>query len=96
MHWAKKAASVKIARLEGYYTTLSWLASYHSPDVSEASITFHPPSKRRMDIDGMLSSCKAYFDGISDALGIDDSCFNTIQCTKAAPVKGGKVIVELS
>ena len=39
------------------------------------NIEFAPPSRRRIDLDNCIASCKAYFDGIADALGVDDSTF---------------------
>ena len=59
-----------------------------------AIITFHPPDKRRRDLDNMLSSFKSGIDGIVDAIGVDDSEW-TITISKAAPVIGGKVMVEI-
>lgn len=62
---------------------------------AELNITFNPPDRRRRDLDNMLAACKAYLDGISDALGVDDSNFKlTIQ--KGEVVKGGQVVVEVS
>ena len=37
------------------------------------SITFHPPSNRRQDLDNMLASIKSGLDGVADAIGVDDS-----------------------
>ena len=39
-------------------------------------ITFCPPSKRRMDLDNCLAGCKAYIDGIAEAIHVDDSKFH--------------------
>ena len=59
-----------------------------------AIITFHPPDKRRRDLDNMLSSFKSGIDGIVDAIGVDDSDW-TITISKGEPVIGGKVVVEI-
>ena len=45
--------------------------SFHGP--LDLDITFHPPDNRRRDLDNMLASIKSGLDGISDALGVDDS-----------------------
>ena len=47
------------------------------PDTTRVllDITYHPPSRRRYDLDNCLASSKAYIDGISQAIGIDDSLF---------------------
>jgi hypothetical protein len=42
----------------------------------------------------MLSACKAYFDGIADALGVDDSRWQ-LSLRREAPVKNGLVRIEL-
>jgi len=58
------------------------------------SITFHPPDKRRRDLDNMLASIKSGLDGVADALGVDDSEWSlTIQ--KGAPVLGGSVQITI-
>jgi crossover junction endodeoxyribonuclease RusA len=54
-----------------------------------------PPPKRNRDADNLLASCKAYFDGIADAIGIDDSRFRHQAPEWGEPVKGGNVCVVL-
>lgn len=54
-----------------------------------------PPIKRNRDLDGLLSSCKAYFDGIADAIGIDDSKFRHQAPVWGIPRKGGNVRIVL-
>lgn len=38
-------------------------------------LIFCPPDNRRRDIDGALSSCKAYLDGLADGLRVNDNRF---------------------
>lgn len=57
-------------------------------------ITFYPPDRRLRDEDNMRASCKAYQDGIADALGVNDRCF-ACHYVFADPVKGGKITVEI-
>ncbi len=95
-HWAAKAKATKAARNEAAWRTIQAKPSKPEPSAALAiECTFFPPDKRRRDVDGMLSSSKAYFDGIADILGVDDSLW-TISMRKADPVKGGKVLVEVS
>lgn len=54
---------------------------------------FHPPDKRRRDLDNMLASIKAGVDGIADALGVDDQRFG-FWLSREAPIKGGKIVVS--
>lgn len=57
-------------------------------------LDFHPPDKRRRDLDGMLSAVKSGLDGIADALGVDDYGF-ALRLTRCDPVKGGRVVVTM-
>lgn len=57
-------------------------------------ITFHPPDKRRRDLDGMLSSIKSHLDGLADSLRVDDIRFE-LSIKRGEPVKLGRVEVEI-
>lgn len=59
------------------------------------TLTFYPPDKRRRDLDGCISACKAYLDGLADALGVDDSRFTL--SARIAPVcaHDGEVKIEV-
>lgn len=64
------------------------------PDYITILITAYPPSRRRTDADGVISRCKAYFDGIADALEVDDSRFIP-RFQWGEPVKGGKIVFSI-
>jgi crossover junction endodeoxyribonuclease RusA len=55
-----------------------------------------PPVKRNRDADNLLAACKAYFDGIADAIGINDSRFQHQAPVWGIPRKGGnvRIIIE--
>lgn len=36
-------------------------------------LEFHPPDKRRRDMDNMIASMKSGLDGLADVLGVDDN-----------------------
>jgi len=59
------------------------------------NITYCPPSKRRYDLDNCLASSKAYIDGISEAIGIDDSRF-AIQMQMSDDTFDGSIRVTIS
>lgn len=59
------------------------------------SMTFHPPDRRRRDLDGLLSACKPSLDGICLALEFDDSAFDPIVLRRGEVVKDGKVEVVI-
>ena len=50
-------------------------AGLRFPHLTEAHvrITFHPPCARKRDLDNLLASIKSGLDGVSDAMGVDDS-----------------------
>lgn len=97
VHWARKAKAVKKARSDAAWCTKKVGVWPHDPDIPttlKVTAVFCPPDNRARDIDGMLSSVKAYFDGIADIIGIDDSKWE-IALRREAPVKGGSVRIEL-
>jgi len=55
-------------------------------------IIFHPPDRRRRDLDNMLSSIKSGLDGIADVIGVDDSLWS-LTISRGMVVKGGMVAV---
>ena len=57
-------------------------------------VTFCPPNKQARDMDNTVASFKAGQDGLSDALGVDDSRFIPTY-RMGDPVKGGAVVVEI-
>jgi crossover junction endodeoxyribonuclease RusA len=64
------------------------------PETPKVTAVFFPPDKRHRDIDGLLSSMKAAFDGIADAIGVDDSRWQ-IGYRRGEPVKNGLVLIEI-
>jgi crossover junction endodeoxyribonuclease RusA len=79
--------------------TAFWLAKKaglsfpHLREGLHVKLTFHPPDNRRRDLDNMLASVKSALDGIALATGVDDHLWG-LTIERAAPVKGGAVIVQ--
>lgn len=93
-HHMQRAKAAK-----AYRTAAMWLAKSRelsAPAEGEVmvSVTFNPPDRRRRDLDGMFSASKAAFDGIADALAVDDYRF-AFTIRRAEPVKGGAVLVAI-
>ncbi|RUW04031.1 hypothetical protein [Mesorhizobium sp. M1A.F.Ca.IN.020.04.1.1] len=96
-HWARKAKDAKQARI-----TAAWCAREAGirkgdcdiPQALKVTAIFYPPNRHKHDLDGCLSSCKAFLDGIADAIGVDDSKWQ-LALRKEEPVKGGLVRIEL-
>lgn len=97
VHYMAKHRATKRSRVLAAGMTLAAGVRRNDPDIPEkikATVIFSPPSKRRFDDDNAIASCKAYLDGIADALGIDDSRFQ-ISIRREEVCKGGMVRVEL-
>jgi crossover junction endodeoxyribonuclease RusA len=95
-HWAEKAKATKKARADACTLTRAAMGPTKPKWAGvRLAVTFCPPLlNRRRDLDGMVASNKAHFDGIADALGVDDSLFQTTFAL-GEPVKGGAVRVEI-
>lgn len=81
-----------------YRRSCAWLAKKSALTRVECEslqviITFHPPSKRRRDLDNCVAAFKAGADGLADILGVDDSKWLP-EYRMDEPVKGGLVVVE--
>ncbi len=64
-------------------------------DLTHLDITFHPPDKRRRDLDNMLASIKYGLDGVAKALGVDDYEWSmSIRRGDPDPAKNGYVIIR--
>lgn len=95
VHWSSLARAKKAAKRTAYYTTLE--AGIGKIVASSIAIkySFFPPDRRARDADNMLSSCKAYQDGISQAIGVDDSKFQITISPRGPVEKAGMIKVEL-
>ena len=100
-HWREKAQAAHLSRWDGGHATIEEIATivewYPSglPYKVLAHYTFHPPDKRKRDIDNALSSMKNSTDGVCSALGIDDECIKRTVLEWGEVVKGGKVVLRL-
>ena len=92
-HWSKRAPVAKRYRQDACVLTL--VEMKRRLEATGLHLTFNPPDRRRRDLDGMLSAVKAGIDGISDALGIDDSKFK-LTLRRGEPTKGGEVVAVIT
>lgn len=72
-HPQAKARAAKKARKAAWAYALEAKADRITADQIAVRVTFLCPDKRRRDLDNCIASNKAHFDGIADAVGIDDS-----------------------
>lgn len=92
-HWRAKSGIVAKHRLWAKHATVA--AGVVAPELGDIRllITFYPPD-RRGDRVNYPNRMKPYFDGIADALRVNDSRFLPAY-QFAEPVKDGKVVVTL-
>ncbi len=100
-HWYVKHQATQDARWDGGYLAVEaktkvkeWYSSGLPYEVV-AHYIFHPPDRRKRDIDNCLAMEKNYQDGVCSALGIDDSCIKRTVLEWGDVVKGGKVVLRL-
>lgn len=76
-----------ILAIEAGYSNLS-------SDHLHLCVTFHPPDRRKRDLDNMLGAFKSGLDGLSIATGIDDSKYE-LTIVKGEPMPpSGEVHVQ--
>jgi crossover junction endodeoxyribonuclease RusA len=97
VHWSVKAGAVKKARRDAFYACrASGLGAAPGDIALNITATFFPPDNHARDDDGLLSSLKAAFDGIADALSVDDGRFRIQPIRRGHVVKRGEVHIEIS
>lgn len=96
VHWATRARFTKAAR------ETAWLCAIEAraPRLDEGTpliltTTFLPPDRRAYDEDNLKARMKASYDGLSDALRVDDRHFKHNPVHIGNPVKGGEVRVKI-
>ncbi len=97
LHWAVKARAVKASREE-----IGWLAKVQWHDDkpmmrARISYEFHTKDKRRRDLDNLLSSAKAWQDGLIDVgvIFYDDADHLEIGSVKVVPDNTERTIVTV-
>ncbi len=97
-HWGSTQAAKVRARQDAYLATKSALGTNKLADKGQypMRVTFVAPDRIRRDWDNLAAAGKASYDGIAQALGIDDSLFLPVTVDKAVDTqKQGFVIVEI-
>ena len=95
-HRMEKARLTKKARADARSVASdAKLPRIEAGDINVTCIFSPPPPKRNRDLDNLIAACKAYFDGIADAIGVNDSCFQHQAPVLGLPRKGGNVRIIL-
>ncbi len=92
-HWAK-APIVAKHRLWAFQATKAGHIPAPATGDIPVSVTFYPPDNRS-DRMNFWNRMKPYFDGIAEAMGVNDKRFVPAGYYIGENVKGGKVIVKL-
>jgi len=96
--WVSTYAARQQYRAEGYAVAREKLTPGCCPSDAHYSlrIVLHAPDKRVRDLDGLFGALKNALDGIADALGVNDSHFAECSIVRGEPVKGGRVVINIS
>lgn len=95
-HRMEKARLTKAARADARCVASDTKLPRINASALKVTCIFSPPlPTRNRDLDNLVAACKAYFDGIADAIGIDDSRFQHQAPVWGLPRKGGNVRVVL-
>lgn len=92
-HWAQKYRAFKVYKTECVAMMLNLRGALKGQ--RKFTVTFHPPTARRMDLDNAISRFKAGQDALAVISGVDDSEFE-MTYRFGEPVRGGAVIVGLA
>lgn len=91
-HWGARARAFKSYKTECVAELLPHKKHLQGRD--KFSITFHPPSAHRFDLDNLVARFKAGCDALAVVTGVDDSRFS-LTIAKGEPVKGGAVVIHV-
>lgn len=94
VHFQVKAKAAKAYRETAYWLTKHSGMRAPADGWLTIRLDFHPPDRRRRDLDNMLSSAKSLLDGLADALKVNDERF-ALYLHRQEPCKPGKVVVSL-
>ncbi len=96
-HFMAKATVVKAARLTAYALCAENCVKTQArePEPLRIVLTFRPPNKRHFDLDGLITRCKAYQDGVFDYLGLNDNLIVSLEARRGDVVKGGEVTITV-
>lgn len=92
----KKARAVKRAKEQAYWLTWTITGRLQFKPSGKVSVMvrYYPPDKRKRDQDNMEAAMKSSFDGIAQALGIDDHLFQI--SSEVMPDTDNRVVVFLN
>jgi crossover junction endodeoxyribonuclease RusA len=93
-HWARARMWRNEQKIAAWALTLAEKRVDLGEGRIPVTLTFHKNDRRRFDLDNALAAMKGALDGLSAALGVDDSRFD-VRPVLGEPVAGGCVVVEV-
>ncbi|MFK3845123.1 hypothetical protein [Stenotrophomonas sp. NPDC078853] len=99
VHYRVKAEATRLARQTALLLALN--AGWRNVQLPEGRLhlwidCYQAPGKKLPDDDNMIGRCKAYRDGIAQALGIDDKRFKSHPDVKEERRPGGQVVMRIT
>lgn len=94
-HWANLAKAKKKYRRECALIATQQGARKINAQHLDVEFVFHPPSKRRIDLDNCIARMKSGIDGIADVIGVDDSKWR-MSFELAESERGGRVRITIT
>ncbi len=96
-HHLAKAGYVKTARTEAYLLARAVMGDWVAPERAVISYLFTLRSRRRRDIDNLISACKPWLDGLVDAgVLVDDDCWHLEISARVAPGERDSTTLTIS
>jgi len=92
-HWAVRAKAVRSYKFQCVAILSQFKAELKGQ--THFAVTFHPPSARRYDRDGLIARLKTAQDALAQVVGVDDFHFR-MTYGFGAPVQGGSVVVSVN
>lgn len=89
-HRALRTAGVKTVRVKDGNSAKQWRGG-----VVNLKMICTPPILRYRDEDNMIATCKAVFDGIAEAMKVNDTIFHFREQVWHEPVKPGNLTIVL-
>jgi crossover junction endodeoxyribonuclease RusA len=95
-HFILKARVFKSAKTTAFYTAKASKIRFPADSQLKVRVVGNAPTRRSYDGDNLQAACKAYFDGIALAIGIDDKHWRFDGVTRGNPVEGGQVVIIIA
>lgn len=96
VHWAQKARVAKKYKNDCFLLTKQANVELPKTDKLHLFVDFYQPDKRHRDQDNIEASMKAAYDGIADALGVNDRRFIIHPFVRDEIIQGGKITITIT